>query len=142
MLGYCKSCGAVNRLDGNTALSKKPVCGKCQNEIDLHDLVQEVDEQGFHKIIRNSKIPVVVDFWASWCGPCKMYGPTFQAVSKEYPNKVQFLKINTEQDQQLSAQLGIRGIPATILFEDGKIKDSISGALNYDQLRQWIDSKI
>jgi thioredoxin 2 len=142
MLGYCKSCGAVNRFDGTTALSKKPVCGKCQSEIELHDLVQDLDTNGLQKILRNSKIPVIVDFWAEWCGPCKMYGPVFQAVSKEFANKVQFIKINTEREQQIAAELGIRGIPASVLFVDGKVKDSISGALNYDQLGQWLRSKI
>ncbi len=141
MLGVCKSCGAVNRMDANTALQKKPVCGKCQKEIELHDLTQEVTSEAFNKVLRNSKIPIVVDFWASWCGPCKVYGPTFQEVSKEYPNKVQFLKVNTEQEQQLSASFGIRGIPATIIFVNGKKKDSISGALNHDQLKQWINAK-
>lgn len=142
MLGICKACGAVNRIDANTALEKKPICGKCKVEVQLHDLTQEVDTEGFYKVLRNAKGPVVVDFWASWCGPCKVYGPVFQATSREYPNKVQFLKINTEEEQQFAANFGIRGIPATLIFENGKVKDSISGALNSDQLKQWINKSL
>lgn len=142
MLAYCHSCSALNRVDPKEALNKKPSCGKCSSEIVLHDLVQDVPTTAFDKILRNAKTPIIVDFWASWCGPCQQYGPTFQMVSKEFGSQVQFLKVNTETETELAARLGIRGIPATVLIKDSKVVDSVSGALNYDQLRQWLSSKL
>jgi len=142
MLCFCHSCSAVNRINPSDAQEKAPICGKCQTEFNMHDLVQEITTEGFDKILRNSKDPILVDFWAEWCGPCQQYGPTFQMVSKEFGDRVQFLKVNTEKEQDLSARLGIRGIPATVLIKDSKVVDSVSGALNYDQLRQWVSSRI
>ena len=142
MLCYCHSCSALNRVPFEKVKEKTPLCGKCQGQIQLHDFVQEVPTEAFDKILRNSNDYILVDFWASWCGPCQQYGPTFQMVSKEFGDRVQFLKVNTETEVELASRLGIRGIPNTILIKDSKIVDSISGALNYDQLRQWLSSKI
>jgi len=142
MLCYCHSCSALNRVPLNKIKENKPVCGKCSKDIELQDFVQDVPTAAFDKILRNSKLPILVDFWASWCGPCQQYGPTFQMVSREFSDRVQFLKVNTESEQELAGRLGIRGIPNTVLIKDSKIIDSFSGALSYDQLRQWISSNL
>lgn len=138
MLGSCHKCHALNNIDAKQ-IDKKPVCGKCKEQLSFHDLVQDVKTSDFDKIIRNSKIPVIVDFWASWCGPCKMYGPNFQMVSKEYGDQVQFLKVNTEENQDLAARLKIQGIPATLMIKEGQITARVAGALSYDQLRSWVE---
>lgn len=85
----------------------------------MHGLVSEITEAGFRKLLAKSDLPVIADFWASWCGPCRAYGPQFEAASKHVQNAV-FVKINTETEQHLSAQLGVRGIPTTIVFKQGK----------------------
>lgn len=128
-LSVCKSCGGINRVQSEKALAGEAICGKCQAKLPMHSLVSEVDEVGFQKILRNSDKPVIVDFWASWCGPCKMYGPEFEKASQENGNAV-FLKINTETEQAISSQMGIRGIPCTIIVKNGKEIKRQAGALS------------
>lgn len=132
----CPYCHSLNKLSSQNALAKAPVCGKCGKDLNLHGLVSDVNSQDFERIIAKSDIPVVVDFWASWCGPCKMYGPEFEKASKE--NNAVFLKINTETEQMLSAKFGIRGIPCTILFKDGKEVKRQSGVMNSSQVKQFL----
>lgn len=138
-LSVCKSCGGVNRVQNDKALKGEAVCGKCQAKLPLHGLVSEVDQTGFQKILRNSEKPVIVDFWASWCGPCKMYGPEFEKASRQNENAV-FIKVNTETEQSISAQMGIRGIPCTIIFKNGKEVKRQSGALSAEGVGELLRS--
>lgn len=123
----CKNCQAVNRIQ--TSRAQDAVCGKCQSKISFHGLVSEVTEEEFRKILKASDKPVIVDFWASWCGPCQMYGPEFEKASREN-DKAVFLKVNTEREVALSGGLGIRGIPCTIVFKNGVEVKRQSGAMN------------
>lgn len=131
---YCSHCKAVNLVDSQKALNNQAVCGKCAQELQMQGLVTPVDEEGFHKILDKCDQLIAVDFWASWCGPCQMYGPIFEQVSKKFPGQVTFIKLNTEQSPHTAANLGIRGIPATLLFKQRKEVARLAGALNEEQL--------
>jgi thioredoxin 2 len=133
----CKSCQALNKADSDRALKGEAVCGKCGQPLRFHGLVSEVTTSEFKRIVAKSDVPVVVDFWASWCGPCKMYGPQFEQASRENKN-ASWLKVNTETEQQLAAELGIRGIPCTIIFSGGKEIRRESGAMSASQLSSLI----
>lgn len=133
----CKNCHALNRI--NTDKAKSAICGKCQTPISFHGLVSEVTANEFQKIIQKSDIPVIVDFWASWCGPCKMYGPEFEKASVQNPGAV-FLKVNTETEQALSGGLGIRGIPCTIIFKDGREIKRQAGAMNASEVKSLLQT--
>lgn len=135
----CPSCHSVNKLAIDKISTHAPICGKCGTTLKLNGLVSDVSAAGFRKILKNSSHTVVVDFWASWCGPCKMYGPEYERASIMNP-EVTFLKVNTETEQQLAAELNIRGIPCTILFKNGKEVGRQSGVMNAGQLKQFIQS--
>jgi len=135
----CPSCHSVNRVSIEKANANQAVCGKCGKNLELHGLVSAVNTNEFQKILKVSDKPVIVDFWASWCGPCKMYGPEFEKASKQNTDAV-FIKINTETEQQLSAQLGIRGIPCTIIYKNGQEVMRQAGAMSADQVSALINS--
>ncbi len=133
----CPHCHALNKIQNSRALEGGAVCGKCQKSLELHGLVSNATTEDFHKLQRISDRPVVVDFWASWCGPCRSYGPEFEKASTSNDQAV-FIKVNTETEQELCAQLGIRGIPCTIVFDKGKEVKRQSGAMDARSLNQWI----
>lgn len=115
----CSKCESMNKVDSQKALERTPSCGKCGHVLPMHGLVSDVTEAAFKKIVAKSDLPVIADFWASWCGPCRTYGPQFEAASRRSQNAV-FVKINTEAEPSLSTALGVRGIPTTIVFKNGR----------------------
>ena len=103
---------------------------------------QHVSDSEFDAEVRQSQIPVVVDFWAEWCGPCRMIGPSLEELSEEYEGKVKIVKINVDQNPESPAQLGVRGIPALFLFKDGQVVSNKIGAAPKAALKAWIDDAI
>ncbi len=101
-----------------------------------------VTDATFDTEVRQSSIPVVVDYWAEWCGPCRQIGPALEELSKEFEGKVKIVKINVDSDQQAAAQLGVRGIPALFLFKDGQVVSNKVGAAPKASLQSWIQSAI
>jgi thioredoxin 1 len=101
-----------------------------------------VTDATFDTEVRNSKLPVVVDFWAEWCGPCKQIGPALEELSKEYEGRVKIAKVNVDENPQVTAAMGIRGIPALFLVKDGKIVSNKVGAAPKAALASWIDAAL
>ncbi len=128
-LTICHHCQAMNNVDSGKVLQKSAFCGKCGGELKFKGRVSEVNTNELQRIIKKSEKPVIVDFWASWCGPCMAYGPIYEEASKKNLNAV-FLKINTEENPQLSQQLGVRSIPTTIVFKNGSEVKREAGMLN------------
>ena len=132
----CPHCLGVNKIPKKDSY-KKANCGKCKNSL-LDSTPIELSKDNFDEVVINSDIPVIVDFWAPWCGPCKMMGPTFLKVAQSYPLKALFVKVNTEDEQTLGARFGIRSIPTLIVFKDGKEIDRVSGALDESNLNRLV----
>ncbi|XPV70092.1 MAG: thioredoxin TrxC [Halarcobacter sp.] len=124
----CPHCQKVNSIPKKDNYAKAN-CGNCKNSL-LDTTPIELDNNNFDHVIVNSDIPVIVDFWAPWCGPCKMMAPIFNEVSQKYPLKALFVKVNTENEQTLGAKYGIRSIPTLIVYKSGKEVKRVSGALD------------
>jgi len=101
-----------------------------------------VTDATFDSEVRQSDIPVVVDFWAEWCGPCKQIGPALEELSAEYEGKVKIVKINVDENPDSPAQMGVRGIPALFIFNDGEVVSNRAGAAPKAALQSWIDQSI
>jgi len=101
-----------------------------------------VTDATFDTEVKQSDIPVVVDFWAEWCGPCRQIGPALEDIAKELDGRVTLVKVNVDENPQSPAQLGVRGIPALFLFKDGKVVSNKVGAAPKAALQNWIESSI
>ena len=140
MIIVCSSCGAKNRVP-EEKLSTQPSCGKCHQSL-LSQQPIELNEQNFSNFISNTDLPVLIDLWAEWCGPCKMIAPILDEVAKEYQGKLTVAKLNIDENEGTPPKYGIRGIPTLMIFKDGQVKATKVGALAKSQLTAFIDSNI
>lgn len=136
----CPHCGAINRVPAER-LGDHPKCGKCASPV-LPAAPIELGAAGFDRFLARDGLPVLVDFWAPWCGPCKMFAPTFAQMAGQYAGRVRFVKVNTEAEQTLAARHNIRSIPTLALFRGGRELDRVSGALSGQQLAAWLAQQL
>jgi len=134
----CPDCSSVNRLHRDKLIDH-PVCGKCKQLI-FNGRPLELTGYNFTRHLSNDQIPVLVDFWAAWCGPCKMMAPVFEQAAARLEPHVRVAKLDTEKEQGIAAQYNIRSIPTMIIFKDGKEKARQSGAVSLESLISWVQS--
>jgi thioredoxin 2 len=132
----CPHCTSVNRIPaGKDARQAK--CGHCRQLL-FTGRPMPVSTGSFATHIQRNDIPVVVDFWAAWCGPCKAMAPVFERVAGEFEPELRFLKVDTEAEAELSARYNIRSVPTLMLFYKGNVVSQRAGAVGAEALRQWL----
>lgn len=135
----CPHCEAVNRIPAER-LGDEPKCGSCHQGL-FGAKPADVSGDAFRKHIGRNEIPVVVDFWAEWCGPCRMMAPEFERAAAELGPAARLVKLNTENEPELAAQFSIRGIPTMILFLNGREVARQSGALRSADIVRWVQAQ-
>jgi len=133
----CPFCGTLNRVD-TTRASDRPTCGECSKPL-LMDRPMVATDGDLERILKDTDIPVVVDFYADWCGPCKFMAPIFDTAARERAGRVLFTKVDTDRNPEVSMQYGIRGIPTLIVFKDGQEVGRQVGAVPKAQLDELLD---
>jgi thioredoxin 2 len=136
----CPHCGAINRVPGDRSAAAAN-CGTCKEKLFAAKPL-EVDAAAFDRHTAKNDVPVLVDVWAPWCGPCRSMAPQFERAAEMLEPDVRLLKLNSDQEQAISARYGIRSIPTMLLFKDGKLKAQTAGAMDATHIAAWARSNL
>lgn len=141
-LVICPKCEKLNRVALAAASKSTPICGNCKTNLPLHDGVQDVSGSALTKLMGLADRPLVVDFWAEWCGPCRALAPKLEEVAQELGPKVKIVKVNVDENPGTPGKYGIRGIPAMILFKGGSEVGQLVGNHPKDAILEFLNKNV
>ena len=133
----CPHCQSINRVPA-AKLADRPNCGRCQQPLFTGEPI-ELTTATFSRHVERSDLPLLVDFWAPWCGPCRNFAPIFEDVAEERSGEMRFVKVNTEMERELSARFRIRSIPTIMMFKNGEVIDMLNGAVPKAPFDSWLN---
>ena len=136
----CTACGSTNRLPLERG-AKNAKCGTCGATL-FSGRPSDVGGTAFDRQVGKSTVPVVVDVWAPWCGPCRAMAPEFEKAAQSLEPRARFLKLNSDKEQHIASRLGIRSIPTMLLFREGKEIGRVSGAMSAEQIGRWLGEQL
>lgn len=136
----CPNCNAINRVPTDK-LQAELSCGKCRWAL-LNPQPENLSQAAFRAQLAKSELPLVVDFWAPWCGPCRMMAPAFEKVSQDMRGRARFVKINTEDEPALAGAYAIRSIPTLAVFSGGREITRQAGAMSAPDLKRWVSAAL
>jgi thioredoxin 2 len=136
-VSVCPTCGQRNRVRADAGAV--PHCGKCGKPLPW---LVETGASDFEAVVEKAPIPVLIDFWAPWCGPCRIVAPAVERLSEEFAGKLKVVKVNTDDQPALGERFGVRAIPTLVLMEGGSERDRVTGALNPPPLRSWVEARL
>ena len=136
----CKNCGTKNRVSLDCALQKQPVCGKCGRALPAPAMDPvTVTDANYSQVVENSPIPVLLDLWAAWCGPCRMVAPTIEMLARELAGKVLVGKLDVDANQRTAAKFGVQGIPTLLILKNGREVDRLVGVQSREAILGRLD---
>jgi thioredoxin 2 len=139
LIRACKHCGKQNRVPAQH-LADVGRCGNCKNPLPAADEPIEVDDVLFNEITQQARVPVLVDFWAAWCGPCKIAAPHVAQTAKNMSGRAVVLKVDTERYPQLAARFNVQGIPNFVVIHHGQLVQQQAGVVGHEQMEKWLES--
>ena len=137
MILTCPSCGKKNRSPAER-LAETGRCGSCKTEISPVRDPLAVDQEGFREVVKNARVPILVDFWADWCGPCKVAAPEVAKTAADLAGRALVLKVDTERHPELAAEYGVRGIPNFVVLRGGLLVSQHAGTVSSVQMKDWL----